>query len=80
MMKKEEILEKVLDILAEKSSVEKEDIKEDSLLIDDLEFDSLELVDLTMDIETEIGVSIEDTELEKIKTVKDVVDIIISKQ
>ncbi|HOO73774.1 MAG TPA: acyl carrier protein [Tepiditoga sp.] len=79
-MKKEEILEKVLDILAEKSSVEKEDIKEDSLLIDDLEFDSLELVDLTMDIETEIGVSIEDTELEKIKTVKDVVDIIISKQ
>lgn len=78
-MKREEILEKVKDLIADKLGVDRDEVVEDASLIDDLGADSLDLVDLVMAFEEEFGIKIEDEELEKIKTVKDVVDGIISK-
>ncbi|NUU98678.1 MULTISPECIES: acyl carrier protein [unclassified Marinitoga] len=78
-MDKKELFEKVVDIMAESLSIEKEKITEDANLTDDLDLDSLELVDLTMDFENELGISIEDSELEKIKTVGDIVEILAAK-
>jgi acyl carrier protein len=51
----------------------------DSNLIDDLDIDSLELVDLTMEFENEFDVEIEDDQVEKIKTVGDIVNLIKEK-
>jgi acyl carrier protein len=78
-MDKKEIFEKVKEIMVESLSVEEEKITENASLTDDLELDSLELVDLTMDFENELGISIDDSELEKIKTVGDIVEILASK-
>ncbi len=78
-MKREEVLDKVKKILAEKLDVDEAEIKEEASLIDDLGADSLDLVDLVMDFEETFGVKIEDEELENIKTVKDVVDGIMAK-
>ena len=78
-MSREEVLEKVRKIIADKLGVDESEVVEDAALIDDLGADSLDLVDLVMDFEEEFGIKIEDEELEKVKTVKDVVDGIISK-
>ncbi|WGS64811.1 acyl carrier protein [Marinitoga aeolica] len=78
-MDKKELFEKVKGIMTESLSIEEEKITENASLTDDLELDSLELVDLTMDFENELGISIDDSELEKIKTVGDIVEILASK-
>ncbi|GAB6189286.1 acyl carrier protein [Marinitoga arctica] len=79
-MEKKELFEKVVEIMSESLSVEKEKITENASLTDDLDLDSLELVDLTMDFENELGISIDDSELEKIKTVGDIVEVLSSKK
>jgi len=76
---REEILEKVRELIADKLGVDKDEVTEEASLVDDLGADSLDLVDLVMVFEEEFDVKIEDDELENIKTVKDVVDGIMSK-
>ncbi|MFN2556021.1 MAG: acyl carrier protein [Nitriliruptorales bacterium] len=44
-----------------------------------LELDSLDLVELTLAVEEELGVKIEDEEMEQIRTVRDSVDLIAAK-
>ncbi len=78
-MSREEILEKVRELIADKLGVDKDEVTEEASLVDDLGADSLDLVDLVMVFEEEFNVKIEDEELENIKTVKDVVDGIMSK-
>ncbi len=78
-MSREEILEKVRELIADKLGVDKDEVTEEASLVDDLGADSLDLVDLVMVFEEEFDVKIEDEELENIKTVKDVVDGIMSK-
>ncbi|KAF2957667.1 acyl carrier protein [Thermotoga sp. Ku-13t] len=71
-MNKEELLERIKEIVADKLGVDIDEVTEDADLIDDLDADSLDLVDLAMAIEDEFGVTIADEELEKIRTVKDI--------
>ncbi len=79
-MDRGEVLEKVREIIADKLGVDVDEVVEDASLTDDLGADSLDLVDLVMVFEEEFDIKIEDEELEKIKTVKDVVDGILSKK
>lgn len=74
-----EIENKVKGVLVESLDIEEEKITMDSNLIDDLDIDSLELVDLTMEFENEFNVEIEDDQVEKIKTVGDIVNLIKEK-
>jgi acyl carrier protein len=78
-MNKAEVLEKVQNIISESIDIDVEKIIPEATLTDDLEIDSLELVDLTMNFESDLGVTIEDSELEGIKTVGDIVDLIEKK-
>ncbi|MDN5343202.1 acyl carrier protein [Oceanotoga sp. DSM 15011] len=78
-MTREELIEKVKEIIAETLSVDEADITIDSSFTDDLDADSLELVDLTMAFESELGITIEDDEVETIKTVENAVDAIAEK-
>ena len=47
-----------------------------SRLVEDLGADSLDVVEMVMAFEDEFGVSLPDEDVEKMKTVKDVVDYI----
>ena len=78
-MNKAELFDKVRDIISEKLDVEKDKVTLQAVLTDDLGADSLELVDLAMEIESSLGTAIADSELEKIKTVADVVETLLKK-
>ncbi|MCS7174461.1 MAG: acyl carrier protein [Pseudothermotoga sp.] len=71
-MNKEELMERIKEIIADKLGVDIDEVTDDADLIDDLDADSLDLVDLAMAIEDEFGVTIADEELEKIRTVRDI--------
>jgi acyl carrier protein len=51
----------------------------DASFIDDLGADSLDLVELIMEMEENFGIEIKDEELEKIRTIRDVIDFLKSK-
>ena len=78
-MERPEILEKVRRMIAEKLGIDLDDVKEDANIIEDLGADSLDLVDIVMYVEDTFGIRVEDEELEKIKTLKDIVDGIAKK-
>ena len=78
-MDREQVLESLKDILVEQLSVNKEDIKEDSKFVDDFGADSLDTVEIIMAIEENFELEIPDQEAEKITTVGQAVDYIVSK-
>lgn len=78
-MDRKEIMEKVKKIISEKLGIEEEKVVEEAKLIDDLGADSLDLVDLIMDLENEFNVKVDDSDIEKISTVGEVVDYISKK-
>ena len=69
-------LEQVKMIIAEQLDISPESITEDSVLVDDLKADSLDILDLVMTFEDTFGKTLPDEELEKIKTVGDIVKLI----
>jgi len=72
--------EKVRDVIVETLSCGAADVKPETSLIDDLGADSLEIVELSMALQEDLGVTIEDEDLEKIRTVQDILDYIRSRQ
>ena len=75
-MDREEIKKKLIPLI-ERITWEN-DIKDESQFNYDLGFDSLDAVDLIIDTEREFGISIPDEQSEKVKTVKDAIDLIES--
>ncbi len=63
------IEERVIEIVAEELSVEKDKIRRETTFIQDLGADSLDIVELIMALEEEFDISIPDDEAEKITTV-----------
>lgn len=74
------ILEKVSKVLVDAINVDESLIKPEASLKDDLGIDSLAAVELAMELESEFGVRIEDEELEGLKTVQDIPDVLRAKQ
>jgi len=73
---REEILEKVIQIVSEQMGVDKAEITADTSFVDDLNADSLDTVELVMELEDEFDMSIPDEEAEKIKTVGDALEYV----
>lgn len=71
--------EKVIKIIMDQLDVTKEECVLEASFIDDLGADSLDIVELLMEMEEAFGIEIADEELEKITTVKDVVDFLKQK-
>ncbi|MEJ2661036.1 MAG: acyl carrier protein, partial [Desulfobacteraceae bacterium] len=63
-------------IIAEKLSVDLEEVVEEASFVDDLGADSLDLVELIMSMEEEFDIDISDEDAEKLVTVKDAIDYI----
>jgi acyl carrier protein len=68
--------EKVKKIIAEKLSVDLEEVVADASFVDDLGADSLDLVELIMSMEEEFDIDISDEDAEKLVSVKDAIDYI----
>jgi len=71
--------EKVIKLIVDQLDVTKEQCVLEASFIDDLGADSLAIVELLMEMEEAFGVEIEDEELEKIVTIKDVIDFLKQK-
>ena len=68
--------EKVKKIVAEKLSVELDEVVPQASFVDDLGADSLDLVELIMAMEEAFDIEISDEEAEKLQTVKDAINYI----
>jgi len=66
--------DKVIDIIVEQLSVDKEKVVPSASFVDDLGADSLDLVELIMAMEEAFGIEIPDEVAEKITTVKDAIE------
>ena len=73
-----QIFEKVKEIIVERLSVDEKDVTKEASFIDDLGADSLDTVELVMALEEEFGLEIPDEEAEKIASVGDAVKYIES--
>ena len=72
--------ESVRKIIAEKLSVELEEVVPEASFVDDLGADSLDLVELIMSMEEEFDTDISDEDAEQITTVKDAIDYVLKQQ
>ncbi len=70
------VFEKVRAIICEQFEIDEDRVKLDSSIIGDLGADSLDVIDLAMSIEDEFDIEVPDDEIEKIKTVGDIVKFI----
>jgi acyl carrier protein len=68
--------DKVKKIIAEKLSVDLEEVVPEASFVDDLGADSLDLVELIMSMEEEFDIDISDEDAEKMVTVQNAIDYI----
>ncbi|HSW46684.1 MAG TPA: acyl carrier protein [Phycisphaerae bacterium] len=71
---------KVFSIVSEQMGINKAEITRETSFINDLNADSLDIVELVMEFEDNFDMSIPDEEAEKIKTVGQAIDYIVSHQ
>lgn len=72
-------IEKVKKLISNQLNVDESKITEDSRLIEDLGADSLDTVEMLMAFEEEFGISIPDEQAMQMRTVKDIVELIDSR-
>lgn len=68
--------DRILQIIAEQFNIDKDELTEDMNFQDDLNADSIELVELVMTIEEEFETEVSEEDLEKLKTIGDVIDYV----
>ena len=76
---REEIYERVKDVLVEQLGVDEAEIVESASFQEDLDADSLDLVELIMELEDQFGVKISDEDAQGIQTVGQAVDFIAAR-
>lgn len=67
------MFEKIKELICNYVEVNEEDIKEDSRFIEDLGFNSYDFVSMLGDLEMELGVTVEESEIVEIHTVGEAV-------
>lgn len=76
IMNREEIKERVIQILWNQTGVEKEKIEDKQSIRDDLDADSLDIIEIIISAEEEFDIEIPDEEAEKVETVGQMIDYI----
>lgn len=74
------MLDQLRGILAQYVEVEPEDITEDSRLVEDLGLSSYAMMSLMGDVEEQFGITVDETELTEVRTIRDVIEYIQSKK
>lgn len=78
--KRLKIQEEIIGILSMRLKIPKENITPDSRFAEDLNADSLDIVELTMELEENFGIEIPDEDVDRLKTVNDVIDYILQRE
>ena len=79
-MGREEILERIREITADRLGVDEGEVTPEASFREDLEADSLDLVELIMELEEQFGMEIPDEEAERITTVDEAVNYVSEHQ
>ena len=76
-----DIQDRVLSIIMKysKSELTAADVKPETTLLGDLQVNSARLVDIIIDFEEEFDIEVEDSEADKVTTVKEAVDMVSEK-
>ena len=69
------MFEEICKILGEQLGIAPDGIRPEQEVVKDLGADSLDVVELMMALEDEHGITLPEEDIEKIKTVQDIVDI-----
>jgi acyl carrier protein len=77
-MEREELLQKIKAIVADKLSIGEDQVTEEASFIDDLGADSLDTVELVMALEDEFDMDIPDEDAEKMTTVGKAIDYVLA--
>jgi acyl carrier protein len=75
---REEVLGRISSHLTDELGIDAAQIREESRFKEDLETDSLDLVELVMELEDGYGIRIAEDEAERIKTVGQAVDFVLT--
>lgn len=76
-IQREKVFADVVRIMAETLEISPEDITTDLSFNSDLPFDSLQLYEFVIDIEEKYNIRLPDEVLDQVKTVGDIVDVVI---
>lgn len=76
-IQREKVFEDVVRIMAETLEISPEEISADLSFNSDLPFDSLQLYEFVIDVEETYNIRLPDEVLDEVKTVSDIVDVII---
>lgn len=74
MMTSQEIEQKVKEIISKKFGAELDKINAETRLVEDLHVDSFGAVELMFELEEAFGLSIQDSDIQRVRCVKDIVN------
>lgn len=79
-MTRDEYAVKVKQIVAEQLDYDVEQLSDNTLFVEDLHADSLEIVELIMALEEELDAEISEDDIENIKSIGDLADVLFSRK
>jgi acyl carrier protein len=75
-MTKEELFEKLQDILAEEFEIDKSKITPEARLFEDLDFDSIDAVNLIVKMKGYLKDKVDPEQFKSVRTIQDTIDIL----